>query len=379
MANNNSYSKLLSNDFGGYRKWHNLWISEITQKKRNQIRPLLDNFTSFSWRGVDAWDNFGAFIINEKNSLKFFEGPTWSNQYSQPQFSSQIGQLTGISFKTPQISFTIGVYWFSEKEYRYLLDWLNPYEVSRLSFGFEPKYFYQVKLASISQGTRYVLGHEPQAVVDLIGGEKERYYTELKLTFELQGPMCAYNVDAWEWTPTITSQNSEAQFFDSLTLENEYFNGTKSDLDFPIEANINFILPEEEDETENPYDQTTINLTMTYFSSGTQQTITLFSCTLTNLPYQTGDTINFRYTSEDGLIFWQTDDSRYQLLSSLSTLSTGKRFVKDIISNSVVIPGHFNFHYNGYDRVEFHLTYSGRPIKFNRISKVIGRGRTNSI
>ena len=150
MSTSKSYSKIESNTTVVY-KYKNMPITQQTINTRNKIKASLDKFTSFSWRGFDAWDNFGAFIINEKNSLKFFNGATWSNSYSKPQFSSQVGQLTGMDFKVPTLSFTMGVYWFSEEEYRYLLDWLSPYEINALSFGFSDKYYYQVKLASVSQ------------------------------------------------------------------------------------------------------------------------------------------------------------------------------------------------------------------------------------
>ena len=75
-------------------------ISEITRKKRNQIASLQDEFTTFSWGGVEAFENFGAFIINDKKgSLKFYNGASFSNEYATPQFDNVGGYLQGVNFK----------------------------------------------------------------------------------------------------------------------------------------------------------------------------------------------------------------------------------------------------------------------------------------
>ena len=99
----------------------NVILSSITKAKRDQLRQAMDNFTSFTWCGVDAFETFGAFIINNKNSLKFYNGPSYSNEYTKPQFESAAGQLTGVTFQTQKIDFTIGVYWISEDHYRHLI------------------------------------------------------------------------------------------------------------------------------------------------------------------------------------------------------------------------------------------------------------------
>lgn len=283
----NSYSKLEISTTTEY-KWHGLPQTDRTKKERAKVRALLDDFTSFEWRGVNAWDTFGAFIVNERNSLKFFNGPTWSNEYSKPQFSSQSNQLTGMSFKTPSFGFTMGVYWFSDQDYRYLLDWLNPYEINSLSFGYDKEHYYQVKLASVSQGTRYFLDKE--TIIGDNGARTEnKYYTEISLVFEIQGDNCAYNKDkqvisfAGE-SPTATLNIADA----------------KSDLDFPFEVNLDFTLPRPQaGQSVSFEDNEFITLSMRYKGVYYE----LFSCDLQNLSFQSGLILNFKYTSENGLVF----------------------------------------------------------------------------
>jgi hypothetical protein len=86
-------------------------ISNITSQRRQQIKALQDEFTTFSWGGDDAFENFGAFIINDKKgSLKFYNGASFSNEYTSPQFGENGGYLQGVTFKQQTIDFTIGVY-----------------------------------------------------------------------------------------------------------------------------------------------------------------------------------------------------------------------------------------------------------------------------
>ena len=89
----------------------NTLTSPKTIEMRRRIRTLQDEFMTFSWGGYDAFENFGAFIINDKKgSLKFYNGPDFSNEYSKPQFDASAGDLQGVSFNKQTISFTIGIY-----------------------------------------------------------------------------------------------------------------------------------------------------------------------------------------------------------------------------------------------------------------------------
>jgi hypothetical protein len=93
------------------RLYNNLKLSETTIKRRQQIKNMMDEFMDFQWREQSAFENFGAFIINDKKgSLKFYNGPGFSNEYTKPQYDSNGGELVGVNFNKQSISFTIGVY-----------------------------------------------------------------------------------------------------------------------------------------------------------------------------------------------------------------------------------------------------------------------------
>lgn len=125
---------------------------------RQKLKYGIDDFTTFMWRGCDAWENFGAFIIADKRGdLKFYNGPSFTNKYSSPQFSKYAGNLLGVDFKQQQISFKVGLYYFSIEDYQRFLDYIGPYQVDYLSFGFNPDWSYLVKLNSIQDSPRYIL------------------------------------------------------------------------------------------------------------------------------------------------------------------------------------------------------------------------------
>lgn len=225
MAELYSNIKAVGGPYQPNNAWKNISYSERTKAERDKIKYRLDNFATFMWRGVDAWENFGAFIIADKQGdLKLYNGPSFSNNYTSPQFDSSAGNLLGVTFKQQAISFKIGVYWISIENYQKFLDWLSPYEINYLSFGFAQKWGYLVKLASISDSPRYVVGNE--------NGEPQ-YYTELTLKWEVQGPQCVRANSKYEWNCVNSSTNSKEYQWTLST----YTKG-QSKIDTPIEFDI---------------------------------------------------------------------------------------------------------------------------------------------
>ena len=159
------------------------YITNITENKRNQFKKMLDQFSTFTWDGLEGFEEFGAFIINEnREGLKFYNGPSFSNEYTNPQFAKN-KEFIGVNFEQQKISFKIGVYWISIEDYRRFLEWLNPYVIGKLHFTFAEEWDYQVKLAGREESTRYILGNE---------NNEPRYYSEMTLNFEVQGEPCLY-------------------------------------------------------------------------------------------------------------------------------------------------------------------------------------------
>lgn len=335
--------------------WNNIKLSPKTVEERSKLKHGIDNFATFRWREVDAFGVFGAFIINNKGgSLKFYNGPSFSNEYTKPQFETAAGQLTGVTFQVQKISFNIGVYWISEEDYRKLIYWLHPYEINTLTFGFDTEYYYQVKLASVEDGIRYVVGKEPdytymddQQEHTIKGGS--RYYTEIKLTFEVQGPAVAYGntyfafaTEAVGNTQGVSSDKQRLTFYSHImdlekrisNLETPLQIETAIDLrNIKVQAGVT---PQEYHLLYSAY--------VTY--DDTNEIQKLFEVELKNLPFgstfdEQTNMINITYNSETALLFVQKGENQ-EILTRLTTLSSGDRLVDHMFVGQFRIPGSFN-------------------------------------
>ena len=374
--------------------YHNIGstISQKTKQKRQQIKSLQDEFMTFSWGGYDAFENFGAFIINDKNgSLKFYNGPGFSNEYSKPQFDNSGGDLQGVNFNKQTISFTIGVYWFNIKQYRLMLNWLNPLEVDYLIFGFNPNYRYNVKLSQLGDSTKWVVGKED--------GEP-MYYTEIPLTFEVQGTPCAKGVNSYEFIEWkyINSETAETDKQNNLrTFLNNNKELLESDLPTPLDISLSFILKDEIDdestsgsnsestsESNNKQDKNYIyhvelnaelhdNIITNDTPLDNYESLLLFSAEFQNLtimPTTTQNTetssqnmltkplsLNIRYNSEVGLLFLTYGNSNEKILSLLNLNDTGEKIINNYTVNKFSLPGRFA--YPDFDTKKLQLKLSG--------------------
>lgn len=163
----------------------------LGSQRRAQFKGRLDNFCRFHWKDEDAFDKFGAFIITDNvGDLKFHSGPTWTNSYSQPQFGES-GDLLGVSFSTYSISFKIGLYAISEDQWRQFLNWMSPLTIGWLRLDYAPKWQYQCKVASLAEGSRYVLFSDENG--------EDLYYCETTVKFDIVGTPIAYSVDQLEF------------------------------------------------------------------------------------------------------------------------------------------------------------------------------------
>lgn len=340
--------------------WNNISISDETKKRRSQIKNLMDEFMDFQWQGYSAFENFGAFIINDKKgSLKFYNGPGFSNEYSKPQFEQNCGELMGVNFNRQTISFTIGVYWISVEHYRHLINWLDPLTTSYILFDFEPNYRYNVKLSKIGDSTRWIVGRE---------NGKPMYYTELQLTFELQGAQCAKGMYSYEWYNGRTENAEKNKWwynngkYELKILQTPEF--IESDLKTPFILNLNLRYNPEERTTD--YDNLELFADYVYNIIGDNgqevehhENIPLLSVSLGDLVVEdnsVGLDFDITYDSEVGLLYLSTGD-RKKLLTSLTTTDTGVRIVKSYAVNKFYIPGKFEWSFN-YSNFKLELKWT---------------------
>lgn len=275
----------------------------------NQVSPMLDKYATFRWDNEDM-TLYHSFIINEKKgSLKFYNGPSFSNNYTQPQFESASSRFTGVTFKTQQISFTIAVYAITEELYRKLIYKLHPYTISNLSFGFEPNWRYVCKLSNISDSTRYIVGHYTDN-----GQTKELYYTELKLTFDIIG-------DA------VAQSTQELGYNDNIPGTFKFTGSSELDIPFIFIFKINL---------------SEVTETMPVVTLAIEEkkiSIQLFKIVFQNLTPNHDYT--FEYNSQTGDLCLVNGDKR-KIITMLTTFQSGNRITSFLETRPYLLTGTFN-------------------------------------
>lgn len=382
--------------------------SKISAKPRELLKKQMDDFATFVWRGVKSFDTYGAFIVNNKNSLKFYNGPSFTNEYSKPKFSSTGSNLTGISFSTQTISFQVGAYWLTEAEYREFINWLNPYEISYLGFDFEDKYDYLVKLSKIGDSTRYIVGRNEN--------NEPCYYSELNLTFEVQGEACARARYGYEFKISSSVDNKTKQ----LTINSDITDYITSDLNFPFVLNASIIpIIDLNNTTSEP----SIKADLIEYSQGQELTrLSLFNVKFQELEevkkWTVADkegnmvfadiekekiqstyglnnfgvpadenigrpTLNIRYDSESGLLFLKIGEDTEKILSLVNSIN-GIKIVNNFYTSKCKLPGRFtkfdvvNTKYNEYV-IEVTINDAEFPTDNNEAVNISAYARTNLI
>lgn len=380
--------------------------SNLTTKPRELLKKQMDDFATFVWRGVKSFDTYGAFIINNKNSLKFYNGPSFTNEYSKPKFSSTGSNLTGISFSTQTISFQVGAYWLTEAEYREFINWLNPYEISYLGFDFEDKYDYLVKLSKIGDSTRYIVGRNEN--------NEPCYYTELNLTFEVQGEAYARARYGYEFKINSSVDNKTKQ----LKINSDITDYITSDLNFPFVLNASFIPNEIEnnvsiqarlveygwDKQQNQRTEdsiATFDLFNVIFQdleeitkwtnndgsfTNSEEIKKTYSLNTLDAPADANigrPTLNIRYDSESGLLFLKVGESTEKILSLVNSIN-GVKIVNNFHTSKCKLPGRFtkpdvvNTKYSEYV-IEVTINNAEFPTDNNEAVNISAYARTNLI
>lgn len=372
---------------------HFTHINNSTSARRAALASRLDKFCTFSWNGVDAWETFGCFIVNEKNSLKFYNGPSFSNSYTSPMFTDEAGALTGLKFSTQSISFTVGVYWITEADYRKFIHWLNPYAVGALAFSFEPYWTYNVKLSGMKDSTRYPIGKDENG--------KDAYYTEMSLTFEIQGQPCAIRSTHYVWQVTSSTANRI-----SLALNPQYDGvedtgnvdsdlATGFEIKMPIHLNViksnrlTTSIKRKLMELNKTDPNASLDLTLKYKVNATTS-CELLNLRLFHLSYMIEDeaatqfNFDISYDSINGLCQLTVGDTT-KLLTRIESLSNGERLVKSMKCAQFQFPGVFDQPDFKRNEIELELsvggdvlTYIEQPIIANEV-KVEMFAKTNLI
>ena len=317
----------------------------------SKVEPLLDNYAKFYWDD-EPMTNYHAFIINEKKgSLKFYNGPSFSNNYTKPQFESASTRFSGVTFNTQQITFTIAVYAVTIEEYRQLIYKLHPYTIANLMFCFDDKWRYIVKLAKREDSTRYIVGKN--------SNDKDLYYTELKLTFEIQGDAVAHSVTELDYTVDTQDTSKVITFKKNGVL-------SKTDLETPFLLTFNV-------------SQFTNSLSTVHaiIQSENKHTLDLFNISFTNLNNE--ESCLLEYNSQTGDLCLLVGNDR-KIITLLTTYTSGKRIISSITTNKTMLPGSFD----GYtwESIKIIIYYHNCNVNLNNAPEGYGincYARTNLI
>lgn len=328
-----------------------------------KVEPLLDNYAKFYWDD-EPMTKYHAFIINEKKgSLKFYNGPSFSNNYTKPQFESASTRFSGVTFNTQQITFTIAVYAVTIEEYRQLIYKLHPYTIANLIFGFDDKWRYIVKLAKREDSTRYIIGKN--------SNNKDLYYTELKLIFEIQGDAVAHSVTELDYTTSEEKELTDPQDtskiikYREITFQkNDIY--SKSDLETPFLLTFNV-------------SQFTNSLSTVHavIQSENAHTLDLFNISFTNLNDK--ESCLLEYNSQTGDLCLLVGNDR-KIITLLTTYTSGKRIISSITTNKMMLPGSFDG-YN-WESIKIIIYYHNCNINLNSTPEGYGincYARTNLI
>ena len=315
----------------------------------DQVSPMLDKYATFSWDDEEM-TNYHAFIINEKKgSLKFYNGPSFSNNYTQPQFESASSRFTGVTFKTQQISFTIAVYAVTAEQYRRLINKLHPYVIGNLSFGFDRDWRYVCKLSNISDSDRYIVGHYNDNNIS-----KELYYTELKLTFDIVGDAVAQSTQEIGFIPP---SSASTQLSSPIILHHNP-NDLISELDTPFLFTFT-VSPKDNLNPELSLSINDINQTNSELLS-INNTIVLFKMVLQNLT--PGREYTFEYNSQTGDLCLINGDQR-KLVTMLSTFQSGNRIISLLETKSYLLTGTFNG--GEWDKIALQFNYKNCDVNID--------------
>ena len=310
-----------------------------------KVEPLLDNYAKFYWDD-EPMTKYHAFIINEKKgSLQFYNGPSFSNNYTKPQFESASTRFSGVTFNTQQINFTIAVYAVTIEEYRQLIYKLHPYTIANLMFCFDEKWRYIVKLAKREDSTRYIIGKN--------SNNKDLYYTELKLTFEVQGDAVAHSVTELDYT--VSDGETDTQGASKIITFQKNGIYSKSDLETPFLLTLNV--------SDFTSSLSTVHAVIQLKLSEQPEhvhTLDLFNISFTNSNNEKSYLLE--YNSQTGDLCLLVGNDR-KVITLLTTYSSGKRIVSSITTNKMMLPGSFDG-YN-WERIKIIIYYQNCNINLN--------------
>jgi hypothetical protein len=183
------------------------------------------------------------------------------------------------------------------------------------------------------------------------------YYTELNLSFEIQGPPAAISTVPYAFQKETGSIDSGQCQYKINTSIADY---TPSHLPIPVEVEFLFKPLVAESDTNDEYKY--FIKSSAYYEDETleiEETVDMFSFTLEKITHykdedeDSAPTLIFRYNSETGLMYVKYGNLNEKLLTLQTLTDLGERMVSSFTSNKFVIPGLFTSPEFDMDKLKF--------------------------
>ena len=179
------------------------------------MREIRDRYLGFTYNGksmnMTAEADFYGFIENSGNELSFFNTPEFTNEFVVPQFGEKT-IYTGNTKSNRTFSLKVQLDKINLEKYRRFLEWLSPDSEGVLSFDYDKRYGYDVKVQSISPSEFHVTKKR--------NNNEDFYYVDMSIEFVTVRDFAARWIkkDAfWDSTdPTNFDHTIDNHYFESF-------------------------------------------------------------------------------------------------------------------------------------------------------------------
>lgn len=105
-------------------------------------------YLHFNFNGISS-ENYNLIVQNKGEDLSYPSQPVFENQVVSPLYQGT-SYLAGVNKKDRTFNFSCWADSLTLNQTKEMLNWLSVYKVGKLSLDYNPDFFYNVKIASIS-------------------------------------------------------------------------------------------------------------------------------------------------------------------------------------------------------------------------------------
>lgn len=179
----------------------------------------LDKFIQFTFNGISS-SRFNVIYTNNGGDLSFPAVPSFSNETVTPIFQKR-SYLLGTNIEQRQFQFKCWASDLTLAQYREMLKWLDIETVGPLQLDFNSDYYFNVKVASISDPIMYPREVVEEKQMTILGGDPVSYTSntiyynlEFTITFETVNDFAAISIDTYSFIAKNDTSYNMARNYD---------------------------------------------------------------------------------------------------------------------------------------------------------------------